>query len=135
MAQLTGGCLCGAVRFSTAAEPLATFVCHCRDCQKFSGSAFCALVALPKEAVTITGTMKAFSSPGGSGKPILRHFCPECGASIAEEAAIGPGRIVLNVGTFDDPKSVTPSREIYCDDALPWVQLTGDMPRFAKRPG
>jgi hypothetical protein len=135
MSQLTGGCLCGAVRFTTTAEPQMTFVCHCRDCQKFSGSAFGALVVFPREEVTITGTMKSFTSLGGSGKPIVRHFCPECGSSIAEEAGAAPGRMVLNVGTFDEPKSVAPAREVFCDDALPWVHLTGDVPRFAKRPG
>ncbi len=135
MPQLTGGCLCGAVRYATSAEPLATFVCHCRDCQKFTGSAFGAMSVFPKEAVTITGTMKTFASVGGSGKSILRHFCPECGSSIAEEAGTAPGRMVLNVGTFDEPKSVAPVRENFCDDALPWVHLTGDMQRFAKRPG
>lgn len=135
MPQLTGGCLCGAVRYTAAAEPLVTFVCHCRDCQKFTGGAFGAMAVFPKETVTINGTMKAFSSPGGSGKPVLRHFCPECGSSIAEEAGVAPGRLVLNIGTFDDPKSAAPAREVFCDDALPWVHLTGDIQRFARRPG
>ena len=48
MPQLTGGCLCGAVRYTTTADPLMTFVCHCRDCQRFTGSAFGALVVLPR---------------------------------------------------------------------------------------
>ena len=134
MPQMTGGCLCGAVRYTITADPLMTFVCHCRDCQRFTGSAFATMVVLPKESVTFIGTMKAFTSIGGSGEPILRHFCPECGSSIAEEAGIAPGRVVLNVGTFDEPKSVAPARENFCDDALPWVHLTGDMQRFAKRP-
>jgi hypothetical protein len=134
MPQLTGGCLCGAVRYTTTAEPVTTLVCHCRDCQRFSGSAFGAMVVVPKEALTINGTMKAFTSLGGSGKPIVRHFCPECGSSIAEETGNAPGRVVLNIGTLDEPKSVTPARENFCDDALPWVQTTGDMQRFAKRP-
>jgi hypothetical protein len=87
-----------------------------------------------KEGLTINGTIKTFTSLGGSGKPILRHFCPECGSSIAEETGNAPGRVILNIGTLDDPKSVTPAREIFCDDALPWVRTTGDMQRFAKRP-
>jgi len=134
MPQLTGGCLCGAVRYTASAEPLLTSVCHCRDCQKFTGSAFGALAIFPTESVTINGTMKSFTSLGSSGKPVLRHFCPECGSSIAEEASASPGRIVLSIGTLDEPKSIAPAREIFCDDALPWVHLTGDMPSFAKRP-
>jgi hypothetical protein len=43
--------------------------------------------------------------------------------------------LILNVGTFDDPQAVGPGREIFRDDALPWVHVEGDVPRFAKRPG
>jgi hypothetical protein len=133
MNTITGGCLCGAVRYTTTAEPLMSAVCHCRDCQRFTGSAFGALIAVPKEALTFTGTMKTFISPGGSGKPVLRHFCPECGSSIAEETGSAPGAVVLNVGTLDNPKSIVPVLEVFADDALPWVRATGDMQRFAKR--
>jgi hypothetical protein len=98
--EIKGGCLCGAVRYTAEADPTSATVCHCRDCQKFTGSAFAALVRVPKEALTIEGTLKTFSSIGGSGNPILRHFCPDCGSSIAEEPGTRPGMIILNVGTF-----------------------------------
>ena len=56
--EIKGGCLCGAVRYTAEADPTSATVCHCRDCQKFTGSAFAALVRVPKEAVTIEGTLK-----------------------------------------------------------------------------
>jgi hypothetical protein len=118
------------VRYTAEADPTSATVCHCRDCQKFTGSAFAALVRVPNEALTIEGTLKTFTSLGGSGNPILRHFCPECGSSIAEE----PGVIILNVGTFDDPTVAKAGQEIFRDDALPWVEVHGEIPRFAKRP-
>jgi len=133
--EIKGGCLCGTVRYTAEADPTSATVCHCRDCQKFTGSAFAALVLATKEAVTIEGALKTFSSIGGSGNPILRHFCPECGSSIAEEPGTRPGMIILNVGTFDDPTVAKAGREIFCDDALPWVEVHGEIPRFAKRPG
>jgi hypothetical protein len=101
---------------------------------KFTGSAFAALVLATKEAVTIQGSLKTFSSIGGSGNPILRHFCPECGSSIAEEPGTRPGMIILNVGTFDDPTIAKPGREIFHDDALPWVEVHGEIRRYVKRP-
>src|SRR6202045_182647 len=101
--EIKGGCLCGAVRYTAEADPTSATVCHCRDCQKFTGSAFAALVRVPKEAMTIEGALKTFSSIGGSGNPILRHFCPECGSSIAEEAGKRPRIIIFNFGTFCDP--------------------------------
>ena len=134
MATITGGCLCGAVRYTAEADPTSATVCHCRDCQKFTGSVFAALVIVPKEALTLTGPVKTFTGVGGSGKPILRHFCPECGSSIAEEPGSRPGMVILTVGTFDDPTIATPAREIFRDDAVPWVQVQGDIPRFAKAP-
>jgi len=134
MARITGGCLCGAVRYTAEADPTSVTVCHCLDCQKFTGSAFAALVPVPKETLTIEGKLKTFSSPGGSGNPLLRHFCPECGSSMAEESATRPGTMILNVGTFDDPAATTPRREIFRDRAWPWLHLQGDIPRFAKGP-
>ena len=133
--EIKGGCLCGAVRYTAEADPTSATVCHCRDCQKFTGSTFATLVRVPKEAMTIEGALKTFSSIGGSGNPILRHFCAECGSSIAEESAMRPDTIVLNVGTFDDPTVSKPGREIFRDDAVPWVEVRGEIPRFAKRAG
>jgi hypothetical protein len=132
--EIKGGCLCGAVRYTAEADPMSATICHCRDCQKFTGSAFAALIRVSKEKLAIEGTLKTFSSLGGSGNPLLRHFCPECGSSIAEEPGARPGIIVLNVGTFDDPTIAKPAQEIFCDAALPWVEVHGDIPRFAKRP-
>jgi hypothetical protein len=132
--KIKGGCLCGAVRYTAEAGPTSATVCHCRDCQKFTGSAFAALVRVTKESLTIEGTLKTFTSLGGSGNPILRHFCPECGSSIAEEPGTRPGMIILNVGTFDDPTVAKAGREIFRDDALPWIEVHGEIPRFAKRP-
>jgi hypothetical protein len=83
--------------------------------------------------MTIEGTLKTFSSIGGSGNPILRYFCPECGSSIAEEPGTRPGNIILSVGTFD-PTVAKPRREIFRGDALPWIEVHGEIPRFAKRP-
>ena len=135
MPTITGGCLCGAVRYTAEADPTTATVCHCRDCQKFTGSAFAALVRVSREKLTLNGTLKTFSSIGGSGNPLLRHFCPECGSSIAEEPGPRPDIFVLNVGTFDNPAMAKPSREIFRDDALPWVEVHGDIQSFAKRPG
>ena len=131
MPELNGGCLCGAVRYTSNSAPEFVGVCHCRDCQKFTGSAFGIMVGLPKTALQIRGTVKTFSKLADSGKPILRHFCPECGSSIADEPTRRPGTSILNAGTLDDPSSVTPTLEIFCDRALPWVQLAGGMQRFA----
>ena len=134
MAEIKGGCLCGAVRYSAETEQTEAIICHCTDCQKFTGAAFAALVPLQKSALTITGPVKTHTGVGGSGKPILRNFCVECGSSLFEEPGTRPGMAILCAGTLDDPASVTPAREIFRDDGFAWVEVHGDMPRFAKRP-
>ncbi|MBV8776305.1 MAG: GFA family protein, partial [Alphaproteobacteria bacterium] len=99
------------MRYRAEADPTSATICHCTDCQKFTGAAFATLVAVAKEALAIDGALKTFSSLGGSGKPILRHFCPSCGSSLAEEPGTRPGMMILNVGTFDQPALAKPGRE------------------------
>ena len=135
MPQITGGCLCGKVRYSANVEPAFVGVCHCRDCQKFSGSAFAIVVAVPEPALSVEGNLSAFSKPGDSGKSIERRFCPVCGSGIGDVASVMPGVVMLNAGTLDDASWVKPAMQIYCDSAQPWVELGGDMKRFAKMPG
>ena len=104
----TGGCQCGAVRYRLKAAPLTVYNCHCRDCQKFTGSAFGTLVGLQQSELEIHGELKSFSKVADSGKAIVRLFCPECGSSVAEAPSNRPGMLILNAGTLDDPTSVRP---------------------------
>ena len=133
MSEIKGGCLCGAVRYTARAGPALVGVCHCRDCQKFTGSAFGFLVGLPRAAFEIKGVLKTFTKPADSGRPIVRRFCPECGASIVEEPASRPDLVIINGGTLDDPTLVTPGIEIYRDRELSWVRL-GGMQRYPGMP-
>ena len=135
MVQMVGGCLCGKVRYSANVDPAFIGVCHCRDCQKFTGSAFSVVIGVPKSALSIQGKLAAFSKLGDSGKPIERRFCPECGSCIAEEGSALPDIVMIGTGTLDDQSWVKPGMQIYCDSAQPWVHLGGDMKSFAKSPG
>src|ERR1051326_4983683 len=80
--EIKGGCLCGAVRYNAHVEPEFVGVCHCRDCQKFTGSAFGTLVGLPQSALEIQGELKSYSKLGDSGKPIIRLFFPSAGRPL-----------------------------------------------------
>jgi len=135
MASITGGCLCGKVRYSADVDPVFTGLCHCRNCQKESGSAFAIVVAVPQPALSVQGELKTYTDQGDSGQAMFRRFCPECGSTVMEEAAAMPGILMLTVGTLDDPSWVKPGMQIYCDSAQPWVQLSGEWQRFPKMPG
>lgn len=135
MPQIAGGCLCGKVRYSATGEPVFVGVCHCTDCQKFTGSAFSVVIGVAKPALKLEGRFARYSKTAESGKSIHRTFCPECGSSIADEADALPDVVMLGSGTLDDPSWVKPGVQIYCDSAQPWVHLEGEMQRFPKMPG
>jgi len=121
MAEMTGGCLCGKVRYSVSGEPLLRAVCHCRDCQRFTGSAFVSVMQVSRDNVRIEGELRSIDLTGRSGKVIRRHFCPNCGSSVCTEPFVRPGRINVMVGTLDDPSVFTPTTEIFCDYAFTWL--------------
>ena len=133
--KMSGGCLCGQVRYSAEAEPAFVGVCHCRNCQKQAGSAFSIVVAITKRAFSVEGRLKTYTDHGDSGKAVSRRFCPECGSPILSEAEALPDLAVIKAGTLDDTSWLKPTMEIYCDSAQNWVRLGGNLQRFARMPG
>jgi hypothetical protein len=128
MARYTGGCLCGAVRYSIDAEPLPgrQLLCHCVDCQKQTGTAFVSGMAFPADGVTVTGTMTTFTMPGGqSGEPMHRRFCTKCGSPMFIEKD-GTGRTLLMAGTLDDKSLFKPAISLFCEQAPSWVVMPAD---------
>ncbi len=135
MPQIAGGCLCGKVRYSGDTEPAFTAVCHCRDCQKESGSAFAVVVGVPESSLSVQGEPKTYTVRSDAGRSISRLFCPECGSTIFDKLEARPGMMLIEAGTLDDPSWVKPGVQIYTDSAQPWVHLGGELQSFAKMPG
>jgi len=126
MARITGGCLCGAVKYSIDAEAVRTIVCHCTTCQRHVGSAFATLMAFPAGSIAVTGTLKTYTEAGGqSGDPFHRRFCPDCGTPIILERE-GAARTLIAAGTLDDTSNVKPSVNLFCASAQSWVPITSD---------
>lgn len=134
MADVTGGCLCGRVRYTLSGEPVFSGLCHCRNCQRYTGSAFETVVAYPAASVSVQGELKTYNDTGDSGQPVYRRFCPNCGSGVIAEAAMLPGMTLVLTGTLDDPGTYTPAMEIYCSSAQPWVHAGGERARFPKMP-
>jgi hypothetical protein len=128
MIAKTGGCLCGQVRYSLSGEPLRSHLCHCRDCQHYTGTAFAAGMIFPTSSVAIQGDLKIFEGTGRSGKTVRRHFCPVCGSGVMVSGDVMPDRVVVQAGTLDDPAQFVPAAEIFTDSALPWVHSAGGFP-------
>jgi hypothetical protein len=136
MPPISGGCACDRLRFSVNADPIFQAVCHCKTCQKHTGSAFRIVVAVPRSAVSVRGTSNIYQRTGDSGQSVTNRFCPNCGATVVIEPAALAEMTVIPAGLLDDSSWVKPTMEIYCDSAQPWVQILDGMERFAKmRPG
>lgn len=133
-ALFTGGCLCGAVRYQCTAEPMMTGHCHCKSCQKASGSAFVTAFAVPEQAITITGEVKYFDVTGDSGNVSRRGFCPECGSRLFGGSSGMPGLFVIMAGSMDDPSGLQPGMNIFTESAQPWAHMNPDLPKFPGMP-
>ena len=132
--KATGGCLCGAVRYEIEGEPIFAGHCHCRDCQKATGTGHVSVVGLPVSAVKITGDTKAYAVTGDSGMPFTRHFCPSCGSLIYGEPAVMPGVINVTAGTLDDTSLYQPQAVIYTKDRPAWDRIDSGLPEFEAMP-
>jgi hypothetical protein len=119
--DLEGGCACAAVRYRLASPPMFVHCCHCRDCQRQTGSAFVinALIETSR-IVLLAGDPGAVAVPTDSGRPHLIYRCPLCRTAVwSEYGGIAALRFV-RVGTLDDPAALTPDVHIYVRSKLPW---------------
>jgi hypothetical protein len=130
MAKIEGGCLCGAVRYSTDAAPLAMRACWCRVCQYLASGNATVNLAFPTAKFTITGKLSDYASVADSGNRMHRRFCPACGTPMFSEAEARPHLIVVRAGTLDDPNIVAPDSVIWTSRAPDWALLDPDIPHF-----
>lgn len=121
--SLAGGCLCGAVRFTCAAAPSMVSYCHCRMCQKATGSAFWVSANFDRAAVTWEGErMTRRSSPLA-----VRGFCAACGSPLSFEYDDGD-HISLSAGAFDEPDALEPMQHGGIESKLAWLNIIDDLP-------
>ena len=127
MTKRTGACACGAVRYEVAGDPLLMHNCHCKGCQRLTGSAFKMGSYWPEDSVKIvSGSMTEYSRKADSGRTVTSQFCKICGTTVVTIAEAQPGRIGLAVGTFDDTTWITKPNNIYCTFKQEWHQLPAD---------
>ena len=118
-ARSQGRCMCGGVSYSFAGAPLFTAVCHCRQCQRQTGSAFSIVSGVLKQDFELVGKTKVFTEKGDSGRTVERHFCPDCGSPILSLIEPMPDMVLIKAGTLDSVADLTPVIEVFCDNALP----------------
>ena len=128
--HLTGGCLCGAVRYEANAAETLHYVCHCSDCQKYGGGAYHAAIVVAAEDVAITGEPRVYTKPADSGRTIARYFCGDCGGHLFTSPWPEATRFSLKAGTLDDPAMYNPKHEIWRQSTVHWVEPSSDREAF-----
>ena len=124
MAQkISGRCACGAIHYKCNADPVLMLNCHCRDCQRSSGSAYAAVVAVPKNAVQMRGEPRYYKVVGEAGKAIERGFCPTCGNQVTVKLERLPDVLGLQAGSLDDPSIYRPMMDVFTSSAQPWDHM------------
>ena len=124
--DLTGGCLCGAVKFHARGESPGAAICHCRMCQRVTGSAFNAAVGFRSADVTWTeGEPAVYASSAG----VERGFCSVCGSTLFY-ARPAKGEIFISLGALDDPDLIHPKLHVFTGDQMSWLHIDDNLPRF-----
>lgn len=101
---MTGGCLCGRVRYTAQADPAEAYLCHCKMCQRATGGVAAAFVGVQQADVAWEGEPDWYDS-----SPIAqRPFCAQCGSPLGFRFREGSTKIDLTIGTFDDPSPFRP---------------------------
>jgi hypothetical protein len=127
-----GGCACGAVRYKLTEAPLIVNACHCRDCQRLTGSAFVVNLWIERRFVETDHTrLRAVRLTAGSGKPHEVFSCPECGTTIYSKYHAAPGdTVLLRGGTLDEPETAPPDVHIFTRSKMPWFEPPAGVPSF-----
>ncbi len=122
-----GGCLCGAIRYQVEGEPFDADYCHCRSCQKSTGSAFGAWMDFKlSQVIWLKGQVTEFAS----SEFIRRGFCDKCGTSLTYRHTQYPDYSTLSIASLDDANQVKPKYHIYTDSQLNWLVIKDDCERY-----
>ena len=117
MDRITGGCLCGDIRFVAKGPPDRVGICHCLDCRKHHGAVFYAAAVFAEDTVTIEGETREFEG---------RHFCPRCGSSVFARSGKD---IELHLGAMDAPDMFIPDYELWTQRRESWLPVFPGMRR------
>ena len=132
-----GGCACGAVRYRVLGQPVIAQVCHCRFCQRRTGSA-CAVLAVFKEgdvAISRGRLTLCEHRSDESGRWLKMEFCPQCGTTVTHTSEMRPGLRSIAAGTFDDPGWLRINRHIWTRSARSWVSIPSGAESFPQAGG
>jgi len=130
----TGRCQCGDINYALDGEPLMTYACHCKDCQKRTGSAFSMGTIFPLTALTVSGELSSWERTSDAQETNTRMSCAGCGNIIYGVGSATPTIIKLQTGTLDDTRDISPQAHIWTRSAQHWIKLPSDIYQHGSQP-
>lgn len=133
-ASIDGGCACGATRYRLTRRPMIVHGCHCRWCQRETGSALAINALVESDCIALlSGAPTAVRLPSQSGAGQVIHRCPDCGVALwSHYGALRDLLAFIRVGTLDDPDAFPPDLHIFTATKQPWVTLPSGVPAFTE---
>ena len=119
----SGGCLCGAVRYSFTGPVLMQALCHCKNCQRQSGSGWSMLIALPRDAASVSGAVTTYIDHSETGNEVHRQFCPACGSPVFTRVPAQPDMLFIKAGSLDDTSGFRPQIQFWTASKQDWVEI------------
>ena len=131
--MLTGGCLCGHVRYEAGGEPFHLTVCHCSLCRRAAGAPMVAWCSVPRAEYRVVADAPTRFKSSAKG---TRTFCPRCGTPLTFESDEHPNEIDITAASLDDPEAMPPRDHTRAATKLSWVRLADGLPAYpGLRPG
>ena len=130
---LTGGCICGEVKYKLTETPLFTQACHCKDCKILTGSSYVINSSVLENTLIVEGEVSSSEGlKGGSDKPFKAYFCTKCGTYLYTDYDSAVGRMNVRTKTLDKSKDFPPQVHIFTKDRDPWLNLKDNVICFEK---
>jgi hypothetical protein len=126
--DLTGGCLCGAVRYRITAAAVEALYCHCGMCRRAHGAPVVAWLTVPLSGFVVTaGNPAAYRSSARA----WRHFCGNCGTPLTWREAEDPKFVDISIASLDHPEAAEPTLHLWAESRIAWFDTADDRPRYA----
>lgn len=131
---IKGACQCGGVTYELLEPPLLVAVCHCKECQKLSTSAFSITAMVSANSVKFSGLMKNWNRSADSGNISAAKFCPTCGNRIYHYNPDEPDKIKLKPSNLSDTRVINPTVHVWVSEKQDWFQIPEGVKTFDKQP-
>jgi hypothetical protein len=132
--DLSGGCLCGQVRYQCSAVPLFMVNCHCEHCRRTTGSGYAPIVEVPIETLAVSGSVTWYRVTSDRGSLVSRAFCPTCGSTLFGKIDGMDHMQIIHVGTLDDSSGFVPQFNLWTRDLPHWDVLDPLVERLDTQP-